>query len=148
MKRFLFGLLLALAAIAQSTIVPQLNPLEVSPNFVLVLLFIWAGLRGTREGLVWAFLAGLLIDVLSVETLGVNGIALASVALLAGSAQSRMFRSSVFFSIVLVVAATFIYSLIIYTIRDVRPNVFILVQALLHALIVPFAYIIIRTFDR
>lgn len=148
MKRFLFGLLLALAAFAQSTIVPQLNPLEVSPNFVLILVFLWSGLRGTREGLIWAFFTGLLLDVLSVETLGINGLALATVALLAGSAQSRMFRSSVFFSIVLVVAATIIYSLVIYTIRDLRPNVFILVQALLHALIVPFAYILIRTFDR
>lgn len=148
MKRFLFGLLLALAAFAQSTIVPQLNPLEVSPNFVLILVFLWSGLRGTREGLIWAFIAGLLLDVLSVETLGINGLALAIVALLAGSAQSRMFRSSVFFSIVLVAAATIVYSLFIYAIRDVRPNVFILVQALLHALIVPFAYILIRTFDR
>jgi rod shape-determining protein MreD len=148
MMRFLFGLLLVVAAFAQSTIVPQLNPLEVSPNFVLILLFLWSGLRGTREGLIWAFFIGLLLDVLSVESLGLNGIALASVALLAGPAQNRMFRSSVFFSIVLVVVASFVYSLIIYTIRDVRPNVFILVQAMLHALIVPFAYLLIRTFDR
>ena len=146
--RFLFGLLLVAAAFAQSTIVPQLNPLEVSPNFVLVLLFLWSGLRGTREGLIWAFFIGLLLDVLSVQSLGLNGIALASVALLAGPAQNRMFRSSVFFSIVLVVVASFVYSLIIYTIRDVRPNVFILVQAMLHALIVPVAYLLIRAFDR
>jgi rod shape-determining protein MreD len=148
MKRFLFGLLLAVTAFAQSTIVPQLNPLEVSPNFVLVLLFLWSGLRGMREGLVWAFFVGLLLDVLSVEPLGLNGIALASAAVLAGPAQNRMFRSSVFFSLVLMIVASLVYSVIIYALRDVRPNAFILVQAMMHALIVPLAYVLIRAFDR
>lgn len=148
MKRFLFGLLLAVTVFAQSTIIPQLNPLEVSPNFVVVLLFLWAGLRGTREGLIWAFFIGLMMDVLSVAPLGTNGLALASVALMAGPAQNRMFRSSVFFSIVLVIVASIVYGLILYLLRDLRPNIFIVVQALLHALLVPPAYLLIRILDR
>ena len=148
MKRFLFGLLLVVTVFAQSTIVPRINPLEVSPNFVVVLLFLWAGLRGTREGLFWAFGIGLMMDVLSVSPLGTNGLALASVAVLAGPAQNRMFRSSVFFSIVLVIVASIVYGLILYLLRDLRPNIFIVVQALLHALLVPPAYLLIRVLDR
>lgn len=148
MKRFFFGLLLTVTAFAQSTIIPQLNPLEVSPNLVLVLIFLWAGLRGTREGLVWAFFVGLLLDVLNVQSLGINGIALGSAVLVAGPAQNRIFRSSVFFSIVLMFLASLVYSVLVFALRDVRPNISIVVQALMHAVIVPFAYLIIRAFDR
>jgi rod shape-determining protein MreD len=148
MKRFLFGLLLAVTVFAQSTIVPQVNPLEVSPNFVVVLLFLWAGLHGTREGLIWAFFIGLMLDVITVAPLGTNGLALGTVALMAGPAQNRMFRSSIFFSIVLVIAASVVYGLVLYLLRDLRPNMFIVVQAFMHALLVPPAYLLIRLFDR
>jgi len=148
MKRLLFGLLLATMVFAQSTIVPQLNPLEVSPNFVVVLLFLWSGLHGTREGLIWAFFIGLLLDVVTVSPLGTNGLALGAVALLAGPAQNRMFRSSVFFSVVLVIFASIAYSLVLYLLRDLRPGMFLVVQALMHAILVPPAYLLIRFLDR
>jgi rod shape-determining protein MreD len=148
MKRFIFGLLLVGSAFAQSTIVPAVNPLAVSPNLVLMLIFLWSGLRGTREGLVWAFLVGILLDVLSVQTLGINGLALAGAVLLAGPAQNRMFRSNVFFSIILMFVASVVYCVLVYALRDMRPTIFILVQSLMHAALVPFAYLVIRTLDR
>ena len=79
--RVLFAVLLLLFALGQGPIVQALFPLDVTPNLVLVLVTLWAGYHGLREGILWAFAAGILLDLLLFAPLGAHALAFMAVVL-------------------------------------------------------------------
>lgn len=148
MARSLFGLLILVIALSQATLVPQWNPLLVSPNLVLVALLVWCALRGTAEGLIWVFGTGLMLDVLSMDRFGTNGLALLIVAVVAGPARRRLFHSGLIFPILLVLLATFVHAFVLNTLRGGAVGTMTVLQALLHALLIPPIYFVVRRMDR
>jgi len=140
MARVIFGLLLFATVFAQATFLPRLNPMIITPDLVLVLLFVWAAFHSLRESLVWVFLTGIVLDILSIDPLGSNGLALLIVVALASPSRNRLFQSSMIIPMVLVMLATVVHGLVLYTIRGIAPSAFIGFQALLHALLVPVVY--------
>lgn len=79
--RVIFAALILLFALAQGPIVQALFPLDVTPNIVLVLVTLWAGYHGMREGIAWAFFAGLFLDLLLFAPLGASALALMAVVI-------------------------------------------------------------------
>lgn len=81
------------AALLETSVLPQLTVVGVKPDLVFVLAVVTAMMVGVEDGLVWAFLGGLLLDVLSDRPVGatilslliVTGLAIA-VARVLGSA--------------------------------------------------------------
>ncbi len=146
MTRPVFGLLLIVAALLQTALLPRWQLLAVTPGLVVVLLLGWSAYRGVPEALVWVFVAGFLLDVLGLDRLGANALALLPVALLGGLARGRFFHSALVFPMVLAVIATFIYVGTLLALRGLlgeggdasqalgRVTV---LQALLNALLVP-----------
>jgi len=150
MTRLLFALFVATAALSQGTLLPELGLLEVLPNLVLVLLLVWSALRGIAEGLLWVFGAGLLLDLLAMDPLGTNGLALLIVAVLGGGpGRRRFFHSGMIFPIVLAVVATVAHAALLGALRDggVAPRL-VALQALLNALLVPPLYLVAGWMDR
>lgn len=147
MARLVFGIVLFTMVFAQATIVPALNPLTVSPNVILLLLFIATLFRGVREGLAWLFVAGIVTDVLAMDPLGANGLAMLPAVLLIGPARQPVFRANILIPIALVTVATVMHALIMCAIRGIMPDVMILLQALLHAVLFPFLYFALRWLD-
>ena len=158
MTRLLFGLFVATAALSQGSLLPELGLLEVMPNLVLVLLLVWSALRSTGEGLIWVFGTGLLLDVLAMDRLGTNGLALVVVAVLAGPARRRFFHSGMVFPLLLALLATVVHALVLVTLRGVAEGgamlpvgavvKSIVLQALLNALLVPPLYLVAAWVDR
>lgn len=106
---------MAVLAIVQATVMPHVRILGVLPQLLLVAAVAWALLHGQVNGLVWAFVAGLFIDLFSVSPAG-----LSSLALMAGVAVAlvarRTFPESRFIAPVLLAAVTtltywFVYEL-------------------------------------
>src|SRR5947207_12387014 len=64
------------AALFDTTIAPYLQIGGVQPDIVLVMAVIWTVIVGFESGLVWAFLGGLLIDLLAPRPLGSTAFAL------------------------------------------------------------------------
>ena len=58
------------AALLNVTIAPFLRIGAAQPDFVLVFSVLWTVLAGIEGGLVWAFIGGLMIDLLSSRPLG------------------------------------------------------------------------------
>jgi rod shape-determining protein MreD len=157
MARLLYGLLLVVAAFAQATLLPAWGPLQVQPNLVLVLVLVWSAARGVAEGVLWAFAVGLLLDLLALDRLGTNGLALLVVVLLAGFARRRLFRSGLVFPFVLTVVAALLHPLVLLLIggatgRGTFPDLgalrIVAPQALLCALFVPPLYLVASRFNR
>ncbi len=146
------------SALAQATILPAVGPTGVLPNVVLVLLLVWCALRGLGEGLLWVFGTGLLLDVLAMDALGTNGLALVVAALLAGPARRRFFHSGMIFPILLTMLATVGYAVVIMLVRGLDDSGAMLpagailrltfLQSLLNALLVPPLYLVAGWIDR
>lgn len=56
-----------LAALLETSVFSELRPLGVKPDLVLVFAVISAMIIGVEDGLVWAFLGGLMLDLLQPE---------------------------------------------------------------------------------
>jgi rod shape-determining protein MreD len=156
MARVLFALLLFLAAMVQTVLLPSWNLIEVLPDLTLVLLLVWSALRGVREGLFWAFGLGLFIDVLALDPMGANALALLPVVLLGGLPRRRFFHSNLVFPIVVAVGATLAHGLVLLLLRSSdgaglpMSSAFrvIFLQSLLNAMVVPPLYVVAGWMER
>jgi rod shape-determining protein MreD len=156
MARIFFAALILSALFAQIVLLPSINTFRVLPNLPLVLLLVWSSRRGIREGLFWAFGIGLLLDILSLDPLGSNGLAFLVVVLLGALASRRLFSSKVVFLVVLAVFATVLHGMVVSMVRNaeggatplsaiIRP---LLSQAMLNAILVLPCYWIAGLFGR
>lgn len=144
MARLIFGIALFFMLFAQATIVPQLNPLTVSPDIVLLMLFLMSAFRGAREGLAWVFVVGIVADIVAMDPLGTNGLALLPAVVFAGPARERVFQSNVLIPLALVVVVTIAHGVLLSLLRGVMPDFTTVLQALMHAVLVPFFYLALR----
>lgn len=157
MARLFFAALVGVSALFQATLLPELNPLQVQPNLVLVLLLVWTAQHGVGEGILWAAGIGFLLDLLAMDTLGTNGIALLAVVLIGGLARRRFFHHGLMLPMVLTLFAAFIAPFLVLLLRDVvgsaqadiAPAIRLIVpQALLAMMIVPPLYLLAVLLDR
>jgi rod shape-determining protein MreD len=154
--RILFAVLLLLTALLQSTFFPATGFLGIVPDFALVFLLIRSSTHGATEGLVWAAVLGLWIDLLVMDPLGTHVLALIVVALIGGATRDKLFRSGAILPILTVLAATLAYSLVLSGLAllsgDATGGVgairLAVMTSLLNALLVPLAYGVLLVFDR
>lgn len=67
--------LMAVLAILQAALLPHFPILGVVPQLFFLAALAWGMLHGLMEGLVWAFAAGILVDLFSATPLGVTALA-------------------------------------------------------------------------
>jgi rod shape-determining protein MreD len=65
MTILLAGVGAVIAAIVETSVLPELQVAGVSPDLVLVLTLVSAMLLGVEDGLIWAFLGGFVLDILT-----------------------------------------------------------------------------------
>ena len=92
---YLFIPLLILASVGQAAFLPWVRLGGVVPDVVLVLVMAWSLLRGVRHGLIWALIAGLILDALSAAPQGTFTFALAVASLTCSVGAVNFFRSGV-----------------------------------------------------
>ncbi len=105
---FISLVILVGAAFLQSTLSPFMKISGVHPDLVLVLVISWVILRGLEEGLFWAVVGGLSLDILSGAPFGVFTLSMMVVALATSLFHGRVFGSS----IILPLSLTFPLSLL------------------------------------
>jgi len=103
---YLFGVLIFLLGLTQSTVLPHIRIAGVHPDLMLVLVVCWSMLRGFREGVIWALMAGIVLDLLSGAPFGMFTLSLVCAALLPGLGTANFFRSHVLMSLVFVSLGT------------------------------------------
>jgi len=73
----------------QSVLLSRVNLWGARPDLMLLVVLAWAMVRNVEEGLLWAFIGGLILDLLSGGPLGAISLALVAVAFLAGRPWGR-----------------------------------------------------------
>ncbi len=76
-------------ALIQSVLLSRVDLWGARPDLMLLVVLAWAVVRGVDEGLMWAFVGGLIIDLLSGGPLGATVLALLVAAFLAGQPWGR-----------------------------------------------------------
>ena len=97
------------------------EPLQVA-NIKLdlpLLLIVYVGLtRGTKEGIVYGFLIGLLVDILNPSFLGLNTFIKTILGYLAGSFKDNLFLEPIYYKGLIIFLALILNDLIYYLIRS------------------------------
>lgn len=73
-----------LVAILQTSLMPYLSLAGVKPDLMLLVVISWVAVNGRGEGLFWAFIGGLCLDLFSGLPFGASALALLVSSLLAG----------------------------------------------------------------
>ena len=95
MNTLIAVIILGGATLLQVTLAPYIEISGVHPDLVLVLVVSWIVLRGLEEGLLWAFIAGVSLDMLSGAPFGVFTLTMLVVAWLVSLFHGRIFGSSI-----------------------------------------------------
>jgi rod shape-determining protein MreD len=103
--------LLASAALIQTTLLSRISLLGAQPNLLLLIVLLWSLVRGVDEGLVWAFLGGLMLDLTSGGPLAGTAVALLAAAYVAGQSLAEQVGSQAVRSMILTVLGVATYHL-------------------------------------
>jgi rod shape-determining protein MreD len=99
-----------LAALLESSVLPELTIAGAKPDLVLVMAVVAAMLVGVEEGLVWAFLGGLMLDLILPERpVGVTILSLLVVTGIAVAAARVAGQNRRLTAVVLTFVLSFVY---------------------------------------
>jgi rod shape-determining protein MreD len=99
-------------AILQTGLMPHLVVWGVFPDLPVLVVSSWALLRGRWQGMVWGFVAGVAVDLLSDAPFGAAALALMAVGWLSGLGRATVFRAHVALPLAAVFLATFVYDFV------------------------------------
>jgi rod shape-determining protein MreD len=105
---WMFALLFTLTVL-QGTVLPRIEILGVHPDLMLLAVTSWSLLRGSEEGMLWALIGGVGIDLLSGARFGIHTLPLLIVGFVAGLGQRRIFRLELLIPVLVIPLATLIY---------------------------------------
>lgn len=114
-------------------------------------------LRGGQEGLVWGFVGGLCLDVLSGGPLGASAIALMVVGLLSGQGETNIFRGNILLPMFVAPLGTLVYYGLLLVILELAGRSLpvlptfsqvILPAAIVNMIAMPFVYVFMRWLNR
>jgi rod shape-determining protein MreD len=149
--------LLLAVTILQTSAVPHLAVLGVFPDLPLLFVVNWGLVRGPREGVIWGFVAGLMVDLLSGAPFGAATLSLMLVGFLSGLGAATAVRAQFVLPSVMAFLATLVYDLVFLSIVQVSGDAvdwvatlwrIALPSALLNAVLTPAVYWMMRLLDR
>jgi rod shape-determining protein MreD len=118
------------------------------PPFVLLLLIYWLVREPQRIGVLWAWLSGLLLDLLFGELLGQHALAMSVAAYLVMSQQTRFHQFKIVHQCLMVAATVLVYEMVLLSTRLLILDVYAVTPMLLtvigSALIWPFMFVALQ----
>ncbi len=110
--------LLTAVALIQSTILSRIGALGAPPNLMLLVVLVWTVLRGVDEGLLWAFLGGLMLDLLSGGPLAHIALGLLAATFVAGRSVAEQVGSQAVRLVILTLLGAMAYHLVLLIILN------------------------------
>lgn len=104
--------LMAVLAILQAAVLSRFPIAGIVAQPALLAALAWGLLRGPWEGMVWAFIAGLFLDIFSLGPVGVTSLALMATVPVLSRARQSLPEESILFTALLLLLGLAIYFLI------------------------------------
>jgi len=105
--------ILALAAAAQSTFMPQVRVLNGQPDLVFLIVLAWAIHATPVQAVIWAFVGGIMQDLLSVAPLGTSTLGMILMIALLEGLRSQLARIGLITYIGLVLVGGFVIKIVL-----------------------------------
>ncbi|MEJ2751969.1 MAG: rod shape-determining protein MreD [Chloroflexota bacterium] len=104
--------IMALLTIFQTVILPRFSPLEADPSLPFLVALAWGLLSNSEEGVIWAFIGGLFMDIFTIAPAG--GLSLSYMAgVFAASMMSDLLPPNrLLFPVISAVVATILQQLV------------------------------------
>lgn len=112
----LWIIIVVITAFFQHVALPNVTFFGAHPNLVLTVVLAWGLLRGTRDGLIWALVGGILLDIFSLAPMGTATLSMLIVTFLVGLLEFTPFRVTLWLPVAAVFLATPLYMLIALTV--------------------------------
>lgn len=107
---YLIGIpLLAMLAILQTTLFADIHFFDGRPDVVLLAVVAWGLAGGDRQGMVWGFVGGLLLDAFSGLPLGTSSISLIIIAFLVSLYAGRVWETNLLMPLGIAAGASLLY---------------------------------------
>ena len=104
--------LFLIAMLLQATVLSQLRVFGGQPDLILVIVLAWSTLDQDQEGLVWAFVGGLFMNLISGVPFGVSSLALLPVAFVVSRTEAALYRASLILPALLMAAGALAYHIL------------------------------------
>lgn len=114
MRAFSISLILIITNVLQSTYFQHIRIRGAIPNFYITIIVSFALLRGSKEGAVVGFFAGLLQDIYFGTAIGFYALLGMYVGYLCGKLNKNFYRENFLLPIILTIVSTFFYELTVY----------------------------------
>ncbi|MBR3645012.1 MAG: rod shape-determining protein MreD [Lachnospiraceae bacterium] len=122
-KRTIIILLLILFAfILQNTFSLYMRSFSIIPNFLIILTCIFGYMNGKTEGMFIGFVAGLLVDILAADVIGMNALLYLYVGYFSGIFNRLFYSDMIWLPLSIIGIGDFIYNFGYYVIRFVLRN--------------------------
>ncbi len=105
-------LILLGVALIQHVVLPHVTFFGAHPNLMLVVVVAWGLLRGNRDGLIWALVGGVLLDLFSLAPMGTATLPLLIVMFLVGLLEFTAFRVVIWLPVTVAFVATPLFQLL------------------------------------
>jgi rod shape-determining protein MreD len=149
--------LLTLVALIQDVVLSRISLLGARPDLLFLVIVVWSLLRGAGEGMIWAFIGGFVLDLLSGGPMGGFALSLILVALIAGRQWGSELGSALLQASLIVLALCFVYHVLLLIVlgwaghsidwayglsRVAAPS------SIMNALLAPLVYVVLAWLDR
>lgn len=135
MTAYLVVPILFAIAVLQTTLVPGFRVWGVYPNLPLIVVASWSLLHGVREGVVWGFVAGVALDLLSGAPFGAATLSLMAVGALSGLGQVTVFRTHLVLPLVVTFLTSIVFGLTFLAILQISGHTVAWGDSLVHSLL-------------
>jgi rod shape-determining protein MreD len=144
-------------ALLQDVLLSRVSLLGARPDLLFLAVVCWALLRGSAEGVVWAFIGGLVLDLFSGGPMGGLTLAYVVVAFLAGRQWGRELGSAAFQSLLLGLGLCFLFHVLLLLVLTWAGHpvawahnlaAVAAPSAVLNGVLAPFAHWVLRWLDR
>src|SRR5205085_7792298 len=108
---YIGAILLFMAGLVQSVVLPEAVPVQARPQFVVLLVIAVCLVESLYDAAIWGFMGGLMLDLMNgpLLPLGSNALILVLVALLASMGRANPFRNRIVLPLVVAFAGTLFY---------------------------------------
>lgn len=105
--------ILALAAVLQASIVPQFSILGGRPDLVFLLVISWALNAPLEQGIIWAFVGGILQDLMSAAPTGTSVIGMVLIVFALDVFRQQIYRVGVLTILWVTLVGTFVQQILV-----------------------------------
>ena len=157
MNAYLTIAALVIVAMLQSTVMPRIMVLGVHPDLMLLVVTSWSLLRGAHEGMFWALVGGIAVDLFSGAPFGVFTLSLLIASFLSSLGERNVFRLDLLIPILVIPLATLVQNAmmlgLLWVLREPANwgagfARVIFPAMLVNTISMPVVYLAMRTLDR